>query len=260
MLALEGAIVTAAALNCQRAVAAQIVERKGDYALALKGNQGTLLEDAALLLEDAESKAKTSQPPVDGDHGHVETRTATVSAEIGWLRRQRPGLKAVGKMVRVRETADNTTTETARYLLSRALSPERLNQVAQQHWSLENSLHWRLDAVMNEDRDRTRMGRGPHNLAVPRHMAINAMQKRDPKAPCAENSNAPAGTTPSSSAYWSCFEMRLPCPAVNALRFGSSLASIRAINLARRHRAVGLRESADMLQYPSMDVMARQQF
>ena len=34
---------------------------------------------------------------------------------------------------------------------------------------------------MNEDQDRTRMGNGPHNLAVLRHMAINAMQKEGSK-------------------------------------------------------------------------------
>jgi predicted transposase YbfD/YdcC len=73
--------------------------------------------------------------------------------------------------------ADNTTTETTYYLLSRVLSPERFNQVVRQHWGIENSLHWRLNVVMNEDQDRTRMGHGPHNLTVLRHMAINAMRK-----------------------------------------------------------------------------------
>ena len=91
------------------------------------------------------------------------------------------GTGAIGKVVRRRETADKTTTETAYYLLSRVLSPERLNQVVQQHWSIENSLHWRLDVVMNEDQDRTRMGHGPHNLSVLLHMAINAMQKEGSK-------------------------------------------------------------------------------
>jgi predicted transposase YbfD/YdcC len=42
LLTLKGTIVTADALNCQRAIAQQIVDREGDYALALKGNQGTL--------------------------------------------------------------------------------------------------------------------------------------------------------------------------------------------------------------------------
>ena len=30
---------------------------------------------------------------------------------------------------------------------------------------------------MNEDQDRTRLGSGPQNLAVLRHMALNVMQK-----------------------------------------------------------------------------------
>jgi len=183
LLALKGTIVTADALNCQRAIAEQIVEQKGDYALALKGNQGTLFDDVVLLLDDAELKSSTSTPLVEADHGRIETRTATVSTEIDWLQKQHqwPGLKAIGKVVRRRETADKTTTETAYYLLSQVLSPERLNQVVQQHWSIENSLHWRLDVVMNEDQDRTRMGHGPLNLAVLRHMAINAMQKEGSK-------------------------------------------------------------------------------
>jgi predicted transposase YbfD/YdcC len=183
LLTLKGAIVTTDALNCQRAIAAQIVEQKGDYALALKGNQGTLHDDVVLLLDDPELKASRTRPLVEADHGRIETRTATVSTEIGWLQKQHqwPGLKAIGKVERVRETANRTTTETAYYLLSCELTPERFNEVVRQHWSIENSLHWRLDVVMNEDQDRTRAGNGPQNLAVLRHMVINAMQKEGSK-------------------------------------------------------------------------------
>jgi predicted transposase YbfD/YdcC len=183
LLTLQGAIVTADALNCQRAIAEQIVEQQGDYALALKANQGTLYEDVVLLLDDPELKASRTAPLVEADHGRIETRTATVSTEMGWLQKQHqwPGLKAIGKVQRVRETAEKTTTETAYYLLSSELTPERFNEVVRQHWSIENSLHWRLDVVMNEDQDRTRAGNGAHNLAVLRHMAINAMQKEGSK-------------------------------------------------------------------------------
>jgi hypothetical protein len=48
-------------------------------------------------------------------------------------------------------------------------------------WKIRRGGHWRLDVVMNEDQDRTRLGHGPHNLAVLRHMAINAMQKEGSK-------------------------------------------------------------------------------
>jgi predicted transposase YbfD/YdcC len=56
-----------------------------------------------------------------------------------------------------------------------------LNTVVRSHWQIENRLHWRLDVVMNEDQDRTRLGHGPDNLAVLRHMALNAMQKEGSK-------------------------------------------------------------------------------
>ena len=179
MLSLKGTIVTADALNCQRAIAQQIVDQGGDYVLALKGNQGTLHEDVVTFLDDPAREATAPVRTVDADHGRIETRTATVSTDIDWLQEDHrwPGLAAVGKVVRIRETATKTTTETAYYLLSTALSGERFNEVAREHWGVENRLHWRLDVVMNEDQDRTRLGNGPHNLAVLRHMAMNVMQK-----------------------------------------------------------------------------------
>jgi predicted transposase YbfD/YdcC len=179
MLSLKGAIVTTDALNCQRAIAQQIVDQGGDYALALKGNQGTLHDDVKLFLDDPACKATAAEPIVEADHGRIETRTAMVATHIDWLQKdhQWPGLAAIGKVVRIREAPDKTSTETAYYLLSQALSAERFNAVVRQHWGVENRLHWRLDVVMNEDQDRTRLGNGPHNLAVLRHMAINAMQR-----------------------------------------------------------------------------------
>ena len=178
MLSLNGTIVTTDALNCQRAIAQQIVDQGGDYVLALKGNQGTLHDDVRTYLDDPASKVTASKPTVDADHGRIETRTATVSTDIDWLQDDHhwPGLAAIGKVVRVRETAAKTTTETAYYLLSTALSAERFNAVVRSHWGVENRLHWRLDVVMNEDQDRNRLGNGPENLAVLRHMAMNVMQ------------------------------------------------------------------------------------
>ena len=89
-----------------------------------------------------------------------------------------PGLAAIGKVVRIRETPGKTTTETAYYLISTALSSERFGEVVRFHWGVENRLHWRLDVVMNEDQDRTRLGNGPHNLAVLRHMAVSAAARK----------------------------------------------------------------------------------
>ena len=49
-----------------------------------------------------------------------------------------------------------------------------------QRWGVENRLHWRLDVVMNEDQT-DRLGNAPHDLAILRHMAMNAMQKEGSK-------------------------------------------------------------------------------
>ena len=106
-----------------------------------------------------------------------------VSGDIDWLQKQHnwPGLAAIAKVERSREEADKTTDETAYYLLSTALTGDRLLEVVRAHWGVENRLHWRLDVVMNEDQQRNRSDNGPANLAVLRHMALNVMQKDNTK-------------------------------------------------------------------------------
>ena len=180
MLSLQGTIVTVDALNCHRAIAQQIVDQDGHYVLALKRNQQTLYDDAVLLLDDPDCKRVTAKPEVDAGHDRIETRTAVVSSDIKALCEMHrwPGLRAIGRIERLCEYPDGrTSTETAYYLLSTILTPERLNAVVRSHWGIENRLHWRLDVVMNEDQDRVRLGNGPHNMAVLRHMALNILQK-----------------------------------------------------------------------------------
>src|SRR5947209_1918742 len=72
MLSLKGTIVTADALNCQRAIAQQIVDQGGDYVLALKGNLGTLHDDVSTFLDDPVQEAATpAVQTVDADHGRI---------------------------------------------------------------------------------------------------------------------------------------------------------------------------------------------
>jgi predicted transposase YbfD/YdcC len=183
MLSLKDTIVTVDALNCQRAIAQQIVDQCGDYALALKGNQATLHKDVSLFLDDPGREAGDTDTTVDADNGRIETRVATVTTDIGWLQHDHkwPGLKCIGKVTRTRETRKETTVETAYYLLSKPMSAKRFNAVVRSHWGIENRLHWRLDVIMNEDQDRNRMDNSPYNLAILRHMAMNVFQKEGSK-------------------------------------------------------------------------------
>ena len=182
MLSLRGSIVTTDARNCQREIARQIVAQGGDYALALKRNHPTLHDDVRRLFDDGFA-ASAGHSLVDRDHGRIETRTSLVSTEIGGLQEKHrwPGLAAVGRVLRTRQTKCNAIrqvpTETAYYLLSAPLSAERLGAAARAHWGVENRLHWVLNVVMNEDRARNRLDNSPYNLGILRHMALNLMQR-----------------------------------------------------------------------------------
>ena len=99
LLHIEGAIVTIDAIGCQREIAKQIVDKKADYILALKGNQGTLHEDVKLFA--SEQKASnfkdtqvTQHETTEADHGRIETRKVTVVHDIEWLQKRHdwPGL------------------------------------------------------------------------------------------------------------------------------------------------------------------------
>ncbi len=143
MLSLKGTIVTTDVPNRQREIARKIIDKGGDYALALKGNQGTLHDDVRRFLDDPKCSASVSKLMTDGGHGRVErrrspdidTRTAMISTDVGCLQDHHdwPGLTAIGKVVRTREAAGTTTTETAYCLLSSALSGERRNEVVRSH-------------------------------------------------------------------------------------------------------------------------------
>jgi len=164
MLCLKGVVVAADALNCQREIAAQVIEQGGDYVLALKANQGTLFADVQLFVDDPKTPLARAES-VDGDHGRIEVRQAALSADIAWLQEHHawPGLRAIGKVAAARETPTKTSVETRYFLMSQALTPERFLAVVRAHWGIENGLHWVLDVTMNEDQMRNRKDNGPEN-------------------------------------------------------------------------------------------------
>ena len=53
--------MTIDAIGCQTEIAAQIVDKGGDYVLALKKNQGRLYEGAVLLFEDLKKATSCAQ-------------------------------------------------------------------------------------------------------------------------------------------------------------------------------------------------------
>ena len=188
LLAIEGAVVTIDAMGCQRGIAQQIIDKKADYILALKGNQGTLRDDVELFAREQRAVAfkdttVSRDTTVDGDHGRIETRTVTVFHEIGWLQdnHQWPGLKSVVMVESERETNGKVETETRFYITSLVLLANALGPMIRSHWMVENGLHWVLDVVFRDDECRVRIDNAPFNLAIVKHIALNVLRTRKSK-------------------------------------------------------------------------------
>jgi predicted transposase YbfD/YdcC len=184
LLSLEGCIVTADALHCHRAMATTILERGGDYALAIKGNRGPLFKAVAqqFARSGKRSVAKRIEPST---HDRREQRRATVmrntslAAVHGF-----PGVVAIGRVTsRRRLRGKNAEPPVVRYfLLSKHLSAKRLLQVTRGHWGIENQLHWVLDVQFNEDGNRTRKDNAPENFAILRRLALNILRAHPDRA------------------------------------------------------------------------------
>jgi predicted transposase YbfD/YdcC len=183
LLDLAGTTVTVDAMHCQRATAQTIIERGGDYLMAVKGNQPALHDDIRLLMDDPQAPADDADETVDGDHGRIETRRAEVLHDVGWLAEAHdwPGLAAVGRILATREIDGRSVTAVRYYLASRPLAAAELNRLARGHWGIENRLHWVLDVIMNEDQARARKDHAPENLALLRRLALNIIKRNADK-------------------------------------------------------------------------------
>src|SRR5271169_6600278 len=184
MMSIEGAVVTIDAMGCQRDIATKIIEKKADYIVALKGNQGTLREDVELFVDEQKAlnykdTTISTHQTVDGDHGRIETRNYTVIHDVDWLqeRHEWPGLKGVVMVESQREIEGKLTQETRFYITSLVLLANAIGPMIRAHWTIENGLHWILDMVFRDDECRVRTENAPANFTTLKHMANNLVRK-----------------------------------------------------------------------------------
>jgi predicted transposase YbfD/YdcC len=175
LLEIAGSIITIDALGCQKEIAALIIKKKGDYLLALKGNQKLLHEDVKNWFESARKeefggREHSYYQQIESGHHRVEKRqiwTVAVS-ELPSLHNQSlwAGLKTVVMIVSERRLWNKTTTEVRFYLSSLASNAQKISQAIRSHWGIENSLHWTLDVTFCEDKSRIRKDNSPENFAL----------------------------------------------------------------------------------------------
>jgi predicted transposase YbfD/YdcC len=189
MLELKGMVVTLDAMGTQRAIAADIVERGGDYILAVKGNQGRLHDEIRDQFDFALRQLATAKLDPDrwsatrtreSGHDRTETRSVLVCHDLLWMspdiRADWQGLESIVMVHRhTLPGGGKTRSETSYYIssLKQTRAAAMLGYI-RGHWGIENRCHWVLDAICREDHNQTRDRNAAANQATLRRMALNA--------------------------------------------------------------------------------------
>lgn len=184
LLELSGAIVTIDAMGCQKEIATKIRDQGGHYLLAVKGNQENLLADieacfqAELVKPASRSRYSYYRAEMMGHGRHERRQYYTIANPMGirdlalWK-----DLCTITMVVSQRQADDPEAKAEVRYYIGSKVQKAKANaRYIRGHWGIENTLHWTLDMVFNEDQSRTRLDHGPENMALLRRQAISILK------------------------------------------------------------------------------------
>jgi predicted transposase YbfD/YdcC len=182
-LDIDGSVISIDAMGCQKDIVEKILAKKGDYLIAVKGNQKTLYEEV--------EQAFISQNPLDTNisndfgHGRVEKRVCKIICDMKFIDEavKWGGLKTVVQIESERfiKVSKKTEKETRYYISSKVTTAEEFNKLVRNHWRIENNLHWMLDVVFNEDSKRKRKGNSASNMNTLCKIVLPILKKNQDK-------------------------------------------------------------------------------
>ncbi len=175
LLDIEGCLVVADALNCQKDTAKAIVKGRADYLLSVKDNHPTLKEDIEdYVLDEALRKTMDSHTVTEKSRDRIERRTAYATSDIEWLygKEEWENLACIGAIHTQFTTKKGTSDEWHFYISSRNLSAKDMLKHARLEWSVE-TMHWLLDVHFGEDFCRVEDENVQQSLNIIRKIALN---------------------------------------------------------------------------------------
>lgn len=185
MLNIEGIVVTADAMHCQKETAEKIIYKKGDYVLQLKANQGKIYNDVYAMFDDKymDEADKDCEYEIfstlEKNQGRIEKRICYVLNDLEYFTdyiSEWKGLKKIFAVKREIERNGEKTTEISCYLSSKNTTAEELLSYTRKHWEIE-SMHHILDVSYNEDNCRLLYQRAQENLNIFRKSGISIHKK-----------------------------------------------------------------------------------
>jgi predicted transposase YbfD/YdcC len=178
LLNLEGCMVVADALNCQKDTAKAIIKAKADYLLNVKDNHSELKQDIEDYVQDSDLRETMDKSStIEKSRERIERRTAYVTQDISWIndKDEWEGLASIGAIHTQFTTSKGVSNEWHYYISSRTLTAEELLKHARLEWSVE-SMHWLLDVHFSEDFCRVEDKYVQRNLNIIRKIVLNSIK------------------------------------------------------------------------------------
>ena len=179
---IKGQIVTIDAMGTQKEIAEKIRQKRADYVLAVKGNQGSLYEELKVYFGDGsiqeEIKAeKNYSCTIEKAHGQMEKREYYQTDKISWLpmKKEWKGLKSIGMEKKTLWDENGERKEIRYYISSLKPEAETFQRAVRGHWSVE-SMHWHLDVTFREDANRTIDKQAAQNLNIIRKWSLSILK------------------------------------------------------------------------------------
>ena len=152
-------VITIDAMGCQKSIAAEIIQTKNDYILQIKANQKKLKEQISAFYQicwrqNFNNVKYSNYEDIDKGHGRIEIRKYELFELSEWIDQLDDWsmLKSAVKVTRTRIVGNRETIEESWFISSLcALQAHEVGKLIRQHWSIENSLHWRLDVIFKDD-------------------------------------------------------------------------------------------------------------